>query len=307
MIGRFWALNGLGTFYYNLVLVFGTRSAPYIFNLFAEALHWILQRNIPAHIRHYLNDFLSIFAPDTPTSLVDSSLAWALELGIQLGLSFQPSKIVGPATSIEFLSLELDSLTMEVHLPAEKLKYLQELTFSWSFRKRCTQHDIDKLTGFLQFTSQVIPMSRAFLRSLYDFAASFPSTPQASRHISSAAQKDIEWWNFVAPNWNGVRFISPARRIIDVFTDASGKKGIEGYLGSEWFSARCPHCFRHAHIQVKEMLAVVHAILCWGNSFSGCHVVFHVDNRAVFHAICDKSICSLPTMKLVKHLIALAC
>lgn len=59
-----WPLLGfewLGKLYYDIVLAFGMRSAPYIFTLFAEALHWIMQRNIPAHVRHYLNDFLAIF------------------------------------------------------------------------------------------------------------------------------------------------------------------------------------------------------------------------------------------------------
>src|ERR1700734_1975501 len=50
-------------FFYSIVLAFGLCSAPYIFNLFSEALHWIIQRHIPAHIHHYLDDFLLLFAP----------------------------------------------------------------------------------------------------------------------------------------------------------------------------------------------------------------------------------------------------
>jgi len=46
-----WNLLGfqwLDEFYYLVVLIFGSKSAPYIFNLFAEALHWIIQWHIPA-------------------------------------------------------------------------------------------------------------------------------------------------------------------------------------------------------------------------------------------------------------------
>lgn len=46
-----------------LILAFGLKTAPYIFNLFAEALHWIIQRHIPAALRHYLDDFPFIFPP----------------------------------------------------------------------------------------------------------------------------------------------------------------------------------------------------------------------------------------------------
>jgi len=46
-----WNLLGfhwMGKFYYPVILMFGGKSAPYIFNLFMEALHWIIQRCIPA-------------------------------------------------------------------------------------------------------------------------------------------------------------------------------------------------------------------------------------------------------------------
>lgn len=157
-----WPLLGfkwLGNFYHDLVLAFGARSAPYIFNLFAEALHWILQRNLPTRIRHYLDDFLSIFPPHIPPPLVQRSLSWALDLSAQLGLNFQPSKIVSPDTTVEFLGLELDSLAMEVRLPQDKLAFLCDLLAAWRTRTVCTRRELDELTRFLQFTSQVIPMS----------------------------------------------------------------------------------------------------------------------------------------------------
>ena len=50
--------------YYCIILMFGLHSAPYIFNLFAEALHWIIQRHVPSRLRHYLDDFFLIFPPD---------------------------------------------------------------------------------------------------------------------------------------------------------------------------------------------------------------------------------------------------
>jgi Reverse transcriptase (RNA-dependent DNA polymerase) len=52
-----------GKFYYSIVLAFGLCSAPYIFNLFSEVLHWIIQHHIPAHICHYLDDFFLLFTP----------------------------------------------------------------------------------------------------------------------------------------------------------------------------------------------------------------------------------------------------
>jgi hypothetical protein len=67
-----WPLLGFtweNSFYHAIVLIFGIKSAPYIFNLFAEALHWIIQRHIPASLKHYLDDFLPIFPPSTSLPL----------------------------------------------------------------------------------------------------------------------------------------------------------------------------------------------------------------------------------------------
>lgn len=306
-----WPLLGftwLGQLYYDIVLGFGCRSAPYVFNLFSEALHWILERNIPARIRHYLDDFLGIFPPSSSSKFVDDALHWAIELGSQLGLTFQPSKVVGPGTTIEFLGLELDSIAMEIRLPREKLDHLRNLTSSWVHRRTCTHREIDELTGFLQFTSQVIPTSRAFLRGLYDFAATFHGSSQFTRkHISKSALYDICWWHSVAAYWNGIHLISPSRRNVNFFTDASGKKGLGGHFETRWFAARCPRRLRGEHIQVKEMFAVLYAVLCWGDLIRGCHITFHVDNEAVFSAIRDTTIRSPSMMKLVRHLIALSC
>ena len=79
-----WHLLGFhwgSKFFYLLVLAFGLKNTPYIFNIFAEALHWIILRHIPAALRHYLDDFLLIFPSDMQYSLANepSSESWVWE------------------------------------------------------------------------------------------------------------------------------------------------------------------------------------------------------------------------------------
>ena len=129
-----WNLLGfswLGNFYYPVVLMFGGKSAPYILNLFAKALHWIIQCHIQASLHHYLDDFLPIFKPSTPPSIANAAIDWIEALGNELSLSFQPKKTIQPCTSLEFLGLELNSLAMEACLPANKLSYLRDLLNVW--------------------------------------------------------------------------------------------------------------------------------------------------------------------------------
>lgn len=304
-----WPLLGYhwrGNFYYELFLMFGLRSAPYIFNLFAEALHWILQHHLPARIRHYLDDFLKIFSPGVHPDHVHASLTWARALAKILGLNFQEEKVLGPTFVLEFLGIILDSQRMEARLPAEKLVFLQSLLASWLTRSHCTQRELAELTGYLQFCAQVIPYSRAFLRSMFDFSASF-RTPFARRRIPRSMHRDLQWWATFSSAWNGIRLLSPSRDTVHVYTDASGSKGAGGTFGSLWFSVRIPARYKTRDIQFKEFYAVIQAILCWGPQFSGKCVVFHIDNQAVDAAIRNLSMRSAPTMALIRQFLGFAC
>ena len=62
-----WHLLGIhwrGTFYIEKCLPFGLHSAPYLFNLVAEALHWILCHYFGVfYTFHYLDDFFFAGSP----------------------------------------------------------------------------------------------------------------------------------------------------------------------------------------------------------------------------------------------------
>jgi len=149
-----WNLLGfhwMGKFYYPIVLMFGGKSAPYIFNLFVEALHWIIQKHIPARLRHYLDNFLPIFKPSTGPQIANAAIDWIEKTATALGLSFQPKKTVRPMTRLEFLGLELDSEAMEARLPMAKLDYLREILINWEARDRCDLKELQEIIGYLQF------------------------------------------------------------------------------------------------------------------------------------------------------------
>ena len=63
-----WWLMGFewrGALYHELVLPFGLRTAPRIFNYFAEGLHWILESRGWGSVLHYLDDTLGV-SPQGP-------------------------------------------------------------------------------------------------------------------------------------------------------------------------------------------------------------------------------------------------
>ena len=89
LFGFFW-----DQFYPELCLPFGLRTAPFIFNLFAEGVHWCCKSLFRDgghdifELHHYLNDFVFVFPPSSPNSapVVSCFERLLVELGFLLNV-----------------------------------------------------------------------------------------------------------------------------------------------------------------------------------------------------------------------------
>ena len=109
-------------FYIDMFLPFGLRTAPRIFNLFAEALHWIFEESLKWKVTHYLDDFLFVFPADTKVSELSNQYDNILAT---MGLTGAVEKNMDGHV-VTHLGFEFDTLKMEVHLSInKKLRALQ--------------------------------------------------------------------------------------------------------------------------------------------------------------------------------------
>jgi hypothetical protein len=136
-----------------------------------------------------------------------------------------------PCTSLKFLAIELDTTVMEACLPPEKFSILQDTFSLCSTKQTASLQEVQELTGFLHFASQVIPHSRAFLCCIIDFSTTSHS-PYAIHHIPAYAHPDIAWWYQFACSWNSKKFIEASDPTVHTYTDASGTKGLGGIFES---------------------------------------------------------------------------
>ena len=100
-----------------------TESTPYIFNQFASALHWIMATNYATDLIHYLDDFLLAGPPGQPTC--SESTETMLRVCERLGIPVALDKLEGPATTIMFLGITIDTTLQQLRLPPDKM---QEMT-----------------------------------------------------------------------------------------------------------------------------------------------------------------------------------
>ena len=152
------------TIYLDTRLPFGLRSAPKLFTAIADTVLWIIWLNgVPWSI-HYLDDFL-IFAPPTSS---DCYQFLQIACSICADLGFTAHKIEGPTSCITFLGIEIDSVTAQLRLPAEKLAQLIADLYFWRNRRSCTKRQLLSLIGSLSHASRVIRPGRTYVPQTAD-------------------------------------------------------------------------------------------------------------------------------------------
>ena len=152
-----------GIIYTDQALPFGLRSAPKIFSAVADALQWIVRKKGVKNLLHYLDDF--IFVSD---SLEEASINKQIMVDVfnYLGVPQEQSKLEGPATCLKFLGIEVDTMTLQIRLPSEKLHHLKE-QLAAAVSKRCmSKRNLQSLTSLLQHATKVVRPGRPFLHRL---------------------------------------------------------------------------------------------------------------------------------------------
>ena len=112
---------------------------------------------------------------------------------------------------------------------------------------------------------------------------------------------DLRWWELFLESWDGLQLLRlvSSRRTMYLWTDASGKFGMGGYLlehpdqlpsVTEVFSTTVATRHRRMHINFKKMKAVLHAITLWSRQLQGTRLTLYCDNEACVYGLRESSI-----------------
>ena len=144
-----WNLLGIqwqDQFYIDNCLPFGLRSAPFLFNQLADAIHWSLQHNHGVrHVLHYLDDFFTAGSPGTKEC--SDNLQAMLSLCNNINSPVKTSKIEGPSTRLTFLGIVIDTENMTASISPERKADLILSIQSLRKKDKCTKHQLLSLVG----------------------------------------------------------------------------------------------------------------------------------------------------------------
>jgi len=116
-------------YFLNNRLCFGLSCAPSIFNRLSNAIVRVMHRRGFSCVINYLDHFLIIGKSRDDCQRALLSL---INLLHSLGFKVSWKRVVSPAQRVTFLGIELDSQTLSLRLPEDKLHRLSEAVLSFS-------------------------------------------------------------------------------------------------------------------------------------------------------------------------------
>lgn len=287
-------------FYSERFLPFGLRMSGYLFNLFAELFHWILELRLQpfgAQVVHYVDDFLIILPPGTDWKSADRVY---MDLASQLGLNVKLAKNE-QGLLVAYGGIEIDSGKMEARLTQNKQEKGIRLVKECMGQETTSLTELRSLTGFLSFTSTVVPLGRTFTRRLFDLQKELdvPRARDARRPVSADAKSDLVWWCDLLTSVPAVRSLARVRPEAMVWSDGSGATGLGGYYRpfdqkvadmtvSQVLAVSSPN--KSEDIAVNEIQAIVQCLRRWGKGWQHHRVVVNVANRLVARGIENETI-----------------
>ena len=287
-------------------LPFGLRTSPFIFDLFAKAVNWIMIAVLLWDIvLHYLDDCFAILPPQANVH------AYSLQFDdvySQLGLLVNHTKDkIG--TVANFLGTEMDTILMQARLSQDKLARARSTVDNLLQKRTIPHRELESAIGFLSFAAMVVIPGRAFLRRLFDAIR----RPTAIIRITNAMRADLLWWKTFLEDWTDLQLLRHVteRHTRPVWTDASGTFGMGGYLLEDCalpiqdvFSTRVPPRHLCKDIQFKEMRAVGYAVELWLDKLQKSRLILYCDNEACVYGLRKSSIKD-PAMAPLRNIVML--
>uniref|UniRef100_A0A1X7T5D0 Reverse transcriptase domain-containing protein n=1 Tax=Amphimedon queenslandica TaxID=400682 RepID=A0A1X7T5D0_AMPQE len=240
-------------FFCNRALPFVLCSAPKLFTAVVDALAWAMHcKGIPDLI-HYLDNFL--WSPGSSSECCHA-LEVAVPLCEKLGLPVAPHKVMGPATSLIFLGIEINLVCQVIRLPVDKLARLKQALRKWGNKRAATKRQLQSLIGHLNHAAKVVKPGRPFLRGLIN---TIPQRQHRKVRLCRLPGEILCCGNvYSRPRTGCLSFcLGPSKAL--PFSNASGRWSCSAFIASldERFQLWWPRSWSEVSITPKELVLIV--------------------------------------------------
>ena len=277
-------------------LPFGAKKSPQIFNSITQAVREMMKRRGYNTIICYLDDFLIVAQTFSECMQALNEL---LRLLRRLGFQINYNKLEGPTRTINFLGITLDSVTMTLSIPDDKLTDVELTMKSFISRKKVSKRDIQSLVGKLNWITQCVYGGRFHMRRLIDRSNSLKK-PWHRSHVTIEMKKDIFWWLSFMRTFNGTVPMIDCRPSTPCSIDSCKVAGGAFYQGDFVHTQWKPE-ISSLPINYLEVLALEPAVMRWAPLWTNKKVFIHSDNQAACSIINRGSCKNSVVMDSLRH------
>ncbi len=292
--------EGVTTYMVDNRMCMGLSSSPYIFTRISNFVVRCARREGINRVINYLDDFCIVSGDEDTARTQQIRLVRILR---RLGFFISFKKLQSPAKKLRFLGIYIDSITLELSLPEDKLMKLREILRGFNNKVKARKRELEKLGGLLAHCSKVIRGGRTFCRRIYDVIAKLKE-PYHFARLNKGFREDIAWWVDFAAKFNGkAGMLGRFSPTMAIYSDASSW-GMAATHKDDWlvgsFNSQdnvrlrdyAGHHFvepsrelAKSHINIQEMGAVYAGALRWGHRLQGASVIFITDSAVVEAAL----------------------
>lgn len=274
------------TYMYDTCLPFGASESVGCFHRITQSVVRMLQRRVKCSVLCYIDDFIIISDSYEQCRQSQNIL---IHLLCDLGFSISWNKCTGPSQELCFLGIMLNSVSMSMSIPQQKLQDIRSFVASWANKSKATKRELQSLIGKRSWTAKCIRAIRPVLRSLIDLQKGLRK-PSHRIRLSNQVKSDICYYHQWCVQFNGVVMIPQQvqpQPDTTVFTDASLAAGA-AYCGSDFlfsnWSADSPQIHPES-IYVKELCAILLAYRRWCYRWKDKTVHLYTDNTGAEWAL----------------------
>ena len=274
------------TFMYDSRLPFGASESVGCLHRISQSVVRAARRRakrLNCHIMCYLDDFLIIGDSRRACQRAVDILVGILS---ELGFSLNWDKFCPPSQCIVFLGIEIDSVRCTIRIPSHKLQDIIACVSAWQAKRKATKRELQTLLGKLAWGAKCAKAIRPTFRSLIVLQSRLKKASHRIR-IPSHVLQDLQLFHDWCQKFNGVTFLPVSQPVYTVYTDASQTAGAAFFQGDfaymAW-SADLP-CLDSASIYVKELAAVLLAVVRWSAAWAGQSIHLLTDNKATAFAL----------------------
>jgi len=259
-------------------LPFGLSCAPWAFTKVMKPVA-IFLRSMGVRMVVYIDDILVM--ADTAAQ-VKTHLEALMFLLTSLGFVINmPKSVTIPTQQIEFLGMKVDSVSLQLSLPGEKLHHITMEVSQHLQKSQVTARQVAQLIGKLHAASQAVLPAPLFYRSLQgDLQRALSHSNQnysTTLSLSPQAREELTWWQEKLSQWNGKTMLFRQQTMI-ITSDAS----LQGWgavcngtrTGGPWGQLE-----QGMHINRLELLAATLAVKTFLKDRTGTSVLLQLDNQ----------------------------